>query len=241
MTNLEQNGQKMPEQTPKQEIVQGTRENLGQIEIEPRNETITIKEIAEALDLQEEEKTLPNGKVVKGVNWKTEDLERVYEYVHQKRVELGLGRHDVMVIDGPAPIWLVPTISHACHPTYTAVRYPQGGPEATLPVNGTRVEGQGVGEGLEYSVTDEGEYTKVEFKISAAEIDAAATMKTLAAPEVPLGKPVHITGRGPVAITAALAEAYAHHVPYVANFQPGTGFVVSISHDAKNPLGTVKA
>lgn len=65
-------------------------------------------------------------------------------------------------------------------------------------------------------------------------------MESLVAPEVTKGKPVFISGRGPIAIATALAEAYAHRVPFVACFQPGTGRVVCISH-SDVALGTIFA
>ncbi len=201
--------------------------------------TIKIADIAAELGLEPEEKTLPNGRVVKQINWKPEHLTQVFELVEKARAESGLGKSDVVAIDGVCPTWLLPVISHAWHPTSTAIKYPQGGPDAVLPLSGAPVEGEGSGENLAFKVEESEGVTVVEFSLTQPQIDAEQTLKSLIAPEIKQGQPVHITGRGPIAIATALAEAYSHKVPYVANFQPGTGFVVTISHDEKNPIGKV--
>lgn len=201
--------------------------------------TIKIADIAAALGLQPETVKLPNGREVQQIQWKPEYLARVFDLVEKARSESSLGKNDVVAIDGVCPTWLLPTISHSWHPTSTAIKYPQGGPDATLPISGAKIEGEGKGENLGFKVEEKEAFTIVEFSLTSPQIDAVKTLLSLAAPTVPQGKPVHITGRGPIAIAAALAEAYAHQVPYVANFQPGTGYVVSISHDAKNPIGKV--
>ncbi len=200
---------------------------------------IKIADIADALDLKPEKVKLPNGREIESIQWKPEQLGQVFELVEKLRAESGLGKNDVVAIDGVCPTWLLPTISHGWHPTSTGVKYPQGGPDAMLPLSGVEIKGEGAGENLGFKVEEKDGATVVEFSLTAPQIDAAKTVGSLVAPAVPEGKPVHITGRGPIAIAAALAEAYAHRVPYVANFQPGVGYVVSISHDEANPIGKV--
>lgn len=199
---------------------------------------IKISEIAAALNLNPEKVTLPNGKEVISIVWKPEHLANTFEYCNKQRKESGLGKNDVAIIDGACPTWLLPTISHAFHPTMTAVAYPQGGPDATLPLSGAQCEGTGSAEDVAFKVTEGENETTVEFSLTAPSIDAAKTIASLVAPAVPVGKTVKITGRGPVAIACALAEAYAHIVPAVYCFQPGTGFVCCISHSSST-LGTV--
>ncbi|RMD52293.1 hypothetical protein D6827_00290 [Candidatus Parcubacteria bacterium] len=200
---------------------------------------IKIGDIAKMMGLSPVEKTLPNGRVIKTIEWKPDHLGQVYDLVNSLREESGLGNQDSVMIDGACPTWLLPTISHAFHPTYTSVRYPQGGPEASIPLSGAPIEGEGSAPDMQFEVKDGGEATIVEFSLTQRQIDLENTIANLTAPEVPSGKPVHITGRGPIAIATALAEAYSHNVPYVANFQPGTGFVVSISHDKEHPVGMI--
>lgn len=141
--------------------------------------------------------------------------------------------------DGGCPAWMLSTISHAWHPVSTSVKYKQGDIEASLPLSGAPMEGEGSGKNLNFKVEKKDNLTVVEFSLTQPQIDAKETVQSLVAPEVPEGKPVCITGRGLIAIATTLAEAYSHKVPYVANFQPGTGYVVCISHDEANPVGKV--
>jgi hypothetical protein len=199
--------------------------------------TITITSIASTLNLAPVGKTLPNGKVVKAVEWAPSHLPAAFRAVEEARGG-ALGREDVVVFDGAAPGWLLACIVHAAHPANASVKYPQGGPDCVLPISGARMADSGYAEGVKFKVTENPDYTSVEFSLANPSIDVAAALATLLAPEVPAGKPVRISGRGPIAILAALASAYAHLVPEVAAFQPGTGNVVAISHGG-SPLGTV--
>lgn len=202
--------------------------------------TITINDIATLIGLKESEKELPNGRKIKTIEWSPQNLEPAYKAVDGLRSEAGLGRNDCVTIDGGSPTFVLPTVSHAFHPTYTAYNMPQQtGDKIAVPLSGAGVEGEGAGQDLSYEITEKDDYVVVEFKLDKPQIDVMETVKTLKAPEVPNRKGVCITGRGPVAIATALAEAYAHKAPFVANFVPGTGYVVSISHDSSKPLGTV--
>lgn len=198
---------------------------------------ITVAQIAAVLGLQPEDVTLPNGKVVKQIVWKPEHLPAVFEEVNRLRAAAGWGKPDSITIDGIGPTWLMPGFTHGVHPASASLAYPQGGPGATLPVSGVQAEGTGHAPDVTFKVTEGEDATTVEFALAAPQVDAAAVMAALVAPAVPTGKPVKITGRGPTAIAVGLAEAYAHLVPWVACFQPGTGYVVSISHSS-TPLGT---
>ncbi len=204
--------------------------------------TVQIASIAKGLGIEPETQTLPNGKVATAVNWKPEHLPKVFEWCENKRKELGIGKNDVVTIDGSCPAWLLSTVSHGFHPSATSVKYPQGGPGAKLPISGTqRGESSGCAEGMTFTVKEEDEFTLVTTSLNANEVDADKLLASLVAPAVPAGKPVRITGRSLVAATAALAEAYAHFVPSVSCFQPGVGFVTCISHDANRRMGTVEA
>lgn len=207
--------------------------------MQPRTENVKIADVASALGLSPEKVTLPNGREVMSIVWKPEHLEDVFRHCNNLRQELRIGRNDVVVVDGVCPTWLLPTITHAFHPSQTAVKYPQGGTDATLPISGALVEGKGAGTDVSFKVDDSGNETLVEFSLTSPQVDAEAVVKSITAPEVPHGKPVRISGRGPIAIAATLAEAYAHKVPAVSCFQPGTGHVTCISHSDKQPLGTV--
>ncbi len=170
----------------------------------------------------------------RGFNWSPTQLDEVFGYV----VEQQVGRGELLLLDGPAPGWLVVCAAHAAHPGDAEIKYPQG--DCTVRCTGYLVEGAGKAQDLSFVVEDKGDYTSVEFSLDSPAIDLQATMENFVAPQVPQGKPVYISGRGPVAILSALANAYAHTVPYVACFQPGTGNVVAISHDKNTSLGEVK-
>lgn len=196
--------------------------------------TLKIADVAADLGLSEEKVTLPNGREVMSIVWKPSHLADAFRLCGEKRAELG----DSVVIDGACPTWLLPTITDALSPAHVAVKYPQGGPDATLSVTKTTVEGAGSGQDINFTVT-EGDATTVEFALTSPQVDAQAVLGSLVAPEVPSGKAVRISGRGPIAIAAALAKAYADRVPSVSCFQPGTGHVTCISRDDSAPLGTV--
>jgi len=63
------------------------------------SQKITLAEIAKEIGKEEEEKTLPNGKVVKTINWKGEDLVAIARLFHNKSSELPEG----VDFDGPGP------------------------------------------------------------------------------------------------------------------------------------------
>jgi len=82
---------------------------------------------------------LSNGKEMMSLVWKPEQLPQVFEIINKSEVKNTLGKNDVVTIDGVCPTRLLPTISHALHPIATAVKYPQGGLDARLPLSGAEV------------------------------------------------------------------------------------------------------
>ncbi len=210
------------------------------IEVIDEHGVLKITNIASALWMTPELVKLPNGKEVMSLVWKPEHLPLVFDLINKSEIKNTLGKNDVVTIDWVCPTRLLPTISHALHPVSTSVTYPQGWPDAKLPLSGAEVIGEGQAEGVKFTVTEDEEKTSVSFELTDASIDVQKAMQTLVAPEVVAGKPVFISGRGPIAIATALAEAYAHRVPFVACFQPGTGRVVCISH-SDTQLGTIFA
>jgi len=197
---------------------------------------VTIASVASALELAPTTKTLPNDKVVTGIEWAPSHLPQAFKAVEKMRGNLG--REDCVVFDGGCPGWLLVCVAHAVHPANASVKYPQGGPDCSLPITGTEMAGSGSTEGIEFSVEEKDDHTMVTFNLANPSIDLPKALASLVAPAVPAGKPVRISGRGPIAILAALSSAYAHYVAEVQAFQPGTGNVVAISHGGR-PLGTV--
>lgn len=221
-------------------ITTNTKDQIGNVDILSSSKVIKISDIAQAIGLEPKDIKLPNGRILKNrITWEITNLPEVFTLVNKLREDFEAGRGDCVIIDGACPTWLLPTISHACHPASTAVKYPQGGPEATLPISGVSIDGEGEGKDVNFKTDTTGTYNRIEFSLTQPQIDTEATVKSLVAPGIQKGKGVLISGRGPIAIAAGLAEAYAHQVPFIANFQPGTGYVVSISHDATHPIGTI--
>lgn len=217
-----------------------TKDTESAAEVISETGILSIKWLATALGMAEELVTLPNGKEVMSLVRKPEHLPQVFELINKSQIKNSLGKNDVVTIDGVCPTRLLPTISHALHPVTTAVSYPQWGPDAKLPLSWAEMAGEWSAEWVKFSKEEDEEKTSISFELTNPSIDAVATLKSLIAPEVTAGKPVFISGRGPVAIATALAEAYAHRVPFVACFQPGTWRVVCISH-SDTDLGTIFA
>ena len=203
-----------------------------------KNFNLSVEALAVENGMNKETVNLPNGKSKLDYVWKPSQLVQVFSMCEAKRAAQQLGKGDLVLIDGSTPTWLLPTLSHAFHPADSAVKYPQGGENCALPISGTQAEGGGSAIDLTFKVTVGETETVVEYGLAKPSIDGPKTLASLIAPAVPAGKPVKITGRGLIAIAAALAEAYAHKVPWVACFQPGTGFVVAISHSDVQ-LGTI--
>jgi len=196
--------------------------------------TLSIDDICKMLWKEKVEKTLPNKKIIQTFDWNPNELGDVYKIVDKYKDENNLGVDSLVIIDWWMPTWLLPVISHALHPVSTAVNYPQG--NKFLWLSGFETSEKGEWENLDFTIEDKGFYTLVEFSLTESAIDLDKTMKSLIVPQIEMWKWVVISGRWPIAIATALAETYAHKVPFVANFQPWTWAVVSISHDFKNPL-----
>lgn len=204
----------------------------------PSSKRLSIDGLATTLWLQPEKIILPNGKEITSIIWKPEHLSRVFDFISKSSVKALLGKNDVVTIDGVCPTRLLPTISHSLHPVSTSVSYPQGWLDVKLPLSGVEVAGEGIAEGVKFTITEDEEKTSVSFELTDPSIDVIKAMQTLVAPEVAKGKPVFVSWRWPIAIATALSEAYAHRVPFVACFQPWTGRVVCISHSDVQ-LGTI--
>lgn len=191
---------------------------------------LTIDSLAKAMWMEKQLVKLPNGKEVMSLVRKPEQLPQVFEIVSKSEMKNKLWKNDVVTIDWACPGWLLTTIAHALHPVYVAVKYPQWWPDAVLPVSGFEMEDEWKWQDLKFDVKELEDRTEVTFSLENPNIDAQATINSLVAPEIPVGKPVYISWRWPIAILTALADAYAHRVPFVACFQPWTWNVVTISH-----------
>lgn len=213
-------------------------EVLNLPEVIDENWILTIDWLANAMWKKKEKKTLPNGKEIITISRDIKDLPQVYKIVDEANRKNNLSSNDLVTIDWACPGRLLTTITHALHPANVDVKYPQWWPNTKLPVTWFEMKENGKWQDLEFKVTENEGYTLVEFSLANPNINAQETIKSLIAPDVSTWKPVVISWRWPIAILTAIADAYAHKVPYVACFQPGTGNVVAISHSDVN-LGTI--
>ena len=191
---------------------------------------LTINWLASALWMEKQLVKLPNWKEVMSLVWKSEQLSDVFQIISRSEMKNKLWKHDVVVIDWACPWWLLATITHALHPVNVSVKYPQWGPDAKLPVSGFEMQEQWEWKDIKFEVKEGEDRTEVIFSLENPNIDVEKTINSLVAPEVSHWKPVFISWRWPIAILTALSDAYAHKVPFVACFQPGTWNVVAISH-----------
>ena len=199
---------------------------------------LTIDWLAKAMWIEKQLVKLPNWKEVMSLVWKPEQLPQIFEIISKSEMKNSLWKNDLVTIDWVCPWWLLTTVAHALHPVCVAVKYPQWWPDAVLPVSGFEMEYEWKWQDLQFDVKKLEDRTEVIFSLENPNIDAQATINSLVAPSVSAGKPVFISWRWPIAILTALADAYAHKVPFVACFQPWTWNVVAISH-SKTDLWTI--
>ena len=192
--------------------------------------TIRISDLAAALGKNEEEKTLPNGRVVTQVTWKGEDLKGIAELLHNQSAQMP----EVVQVDGSAPAWLVTAITHECHPRSVALNSPDG----YVGIGCQKSHGEG--EGIDFTVRHrEDGWTVVKFELNPSVPLSPEQLDGIAPPELPMGAKVILSGRGPNWLTASLAMSYHGRTQAVACYQLGTGSTVSITHTAKVELGSV--
>lgn len=195
--------------------------------------TINTKELAEKLGIEPQKRTLGNGRVVEQVVW---DQEHLLKAVQEIKHLSGEGKP--VRIDGPAPAWLVSAFTHTVHPAPVSIYVPQIGKD--VPVGGLR-HGEPNPEGeVKFNVTEKGDAVLIEFEMDLPEgFDSydENNLPKVVVPDVPQGKAVYISGRGPNYLTVSIAESYAHTNSSVSLNQPGTGYTCSITHSRAKRLG----
>ena len=195
---------------------------------------LTITWLANAMWMQKQLVKLPNWREVMSLVWRPEQLPQVFDIINKSEMKNKMGKNDVVTVDWVCPGWLLATITHALHPINVSVKYPQGWPDAKLPVSWFEMEDKWEWEDITFDVNEFDDRTEVTFVLDNPNIDVQATINSLIAPTVLHWKPVFISWRWPIAILTALSDAYAHKVPFVACFQPWTWNVVAISHGKIN-------
>ncbi len=197
-------------------------------------EKIGIEDIAQMIGKKEEDIILPGREPMKGLNWKPQELKDVY----MKLQELA-ERGGNFVIDGRAPQYLVVDIVHAMHPNRVALADSkvEGGSVGISGLNTPTGEGSGP---LPFQKTEDFnggvlvEYAKKDFII----VDNKK-LNEVVPPAVASGKPVFLSGKTSNWAVAEIAMSYAHIVPAVYLYQPGTGFICVITHSVSHELGSI--
>lgn len=200
---------------------------------QPKNNIIDIQELGAKIGMEEKEQKLPNGKVINTLLWDQENLLKAVKEVSHFSEE---GKS--VIITGAAPAWLVSALTHAVHPCPVSVYVPQIGKNVDIP---NLIQGEKNPEGeVNFKVAKKGESILVEYNMELPEgftsYDENNVTKVVV-PEIPQGKDVYISGRGPNYLTVAIAEAYAHTNSSVSLFQPGIGYTCSITHSRNKKLG----
>ncbi len=195
--------------------------------------TIDIVKLGAQIGMEAKEQKLPNGKTVNSLVWNQDNLLKAVGAVKHLSEEGKKVR-----ITGAAPAWLVSAICHTVHPCPVSVYMPQIGKDVDIPqlVHGeTNPEGE-----VAFKTTEKGDSILIEYNMDLPEGITTYDEENLpkvVVPEVPQGKAVYISGRGPNYLTVAIAEAYAHTNSSVSLFQPGVGYTCSITHSRSKRLG----
>lgn len=197
-------------------------------------EKLRVDSIAEMIGKEAEDIVLPGREPTKGLNWRPEELPTVYNALQQLAEKGGN-----FVIDGRAPQFLIIDVLHALHPNKVAVADSkvEGGMVGISGQNYPNGEGSGP---LPWKVTEDFqggtlvEYAKEQFTI----IDSKQLNEVIP-PETQPGKPVFLSGKTSNWASAEIGLSYAHVVPAVYIYQPGTGFICVVTHSVEHELGSV--
>ncbi len=198
-------------------------------------ERLVIDSIAKMIDKEPEDILLPGREPIKGLNWKPDELPSVYNAL-QKMAEQGGN----FVIDGRAPQFLILDVVHALHPNKVAVADSkvEGGMVGIGGQNFPNGEGSGP---LPWTITHDFEGgTLVEYSKDQFTIIDNKDLNEVIPPAIEPGKVVFLSGKTSNWASAEIGMSYAHVVPAVYIFQPGTGFICVISHSPEHQLGNVK-
>lgn len=202
----------------------------------PKQEVFQISQLAKLIGKKEEEKTLPNGKVVTSISWNGDDLPIVSRFLHNRSGEF----NSPVKINGAAPGWLVTAITHELHPAQVELNSPDG-----YVLVGCNKPGIPSGDNLQWKteVIEEGWKDKWTL-ITCEQIDPSIPispddLQGITPPMIEMGEKVILSGRLPNWLLASLAMSYHGIAKAIACFQPGVGATVSITHSKEVQLGKV--
>lgn len=201
--------------------------------MEKEENVIDIAKLGAEIGMEVKEQTLPNGKIVNSLVWDQENLLKAVNAVKHLSPE---GKN--VRITGVAPAWLVSALTHTVHPCPVGIYVPQIGKDVEIP---SLAHGEVNPEGeVAFKTTEKGDAVLIEYNMNLPEGITTYDENNLSkvvVPEIPQGKAVYLSGRGPNYLTVAIAEAYAHTNSSVSLFQPGVGYTCSITHSRNKKLG----
>ncbi len=196
-------------------------------------QTLKISALAQLLGKTPVERTLPNGSIVTQLVWVGSDLVELSQLLHNHSAEYA----EHVLIDGPAPAWLVAGLVHELHPRHCSVPSPDG----PVPIGCGKPSPVPTGENLDWKV-EEGPQGWTVVTVQQRDPSIPLDPEDLgnwAPPQLPMHSKVILSGRMPNWGMASVAMAYHGNVAAVALFQPGTGATVAWTHTKKVGLGTV--
>lgn len=189
---------------------------------------LTISALADVIGKVATEKTLPNGRVVKGIDWAGSDLPMIAGLLHNLSAQMP----EVVDVDGAGPAWLMAALVHECHPRSVRLNSPDGyvGVGCQKP--------DGTGSGLVF-ITKAGpeDWTVIEYQLDPSKPMSPSDLDGITPPAVGFSDRIIISGRGPNWLMASLAMSYHGRCQAVATFQPGVGSTVCWTHTANVQLG----
>ena len=193
---------------------------------------INLNELAEKIG-NKPVKVLYHGEEKMAINWDAstakDALKEVYPYSQHG---------DKVIFNGPAPRWFASALAHTVHPCPVALHDPKVG-DIDIPhlPRGPENEAGHV----HFNVEEGDKYVKLNWEIVSEQFPPVYNyedLKNIVVPEIPEGKELCISGRGPNYITVALGEAYAHTNPDISYYQPQTkGYTVGVSHNPMRSVG----
>ena len=191
---------------------------------------LTVSAVASAIGKVATEKTLPNGRVVKGIDWTGDDLVSIAKLLHN----LSAGMPEVVDVDGAGPAWLMAALAHECHPRTVRLNSPDG----YVGVGCQKPDGSG--SGLTFTVKPGSEsWTVIEYQLDPSKPMSPSDLDGIVPPMVGFSDRIIISGRGPNWLMASLAMAYHGRCQACATFQPGVGSTVCWTHTTAVQLGTL--
>jgi len=194
---------------------------------------LNVEKLAVEVGKVETTKTLPNGRVVTGLDWSGEDLKLTAGVLHNISGQLPA----LVDINGRMPGFLALHLVHEVHPSHARINSPDG----FVGIGCLKPEGAGRGCGWEIRELGKTESGRrmvwVEYTLSADIPFNPADLETVAPPEIEMGDVVVLSGRGPLWAMASVGMSYHGTAAAVAPWQPGVGATVSWTHVADVELG----